>query len=64
MMYIVGIRVFNSLYTNHHISFGGSNMVALITCLVVTIPLAELFYRLVELPSKHLAHKFYDFITA
>ncbi|KAJ9314231.1 hypothetical protein DTO271D3_5460 [Paecilomyces variotii] len=64
MMYIVGIRVFESLYTKHHISFGGSNMVALITCLVVTIPLAELFYRLVELPSKHLAHKFYEFITA
>jgi peptidoglycan/LPS O-acetylase OafA/YrhL len=39
-------------------------MVALITCLVVTIPAAEVFYRLVELPSKLLAHKFFDFITA
>jgi peptidoglycan/LPS O-acetylase OafA/YrhL len=38
--------------------------VTFITCLVVTIPLAELFHRLVETPSKLLAHKFYDFITS
>lgn len=63
MIYLVGIKVFTQLRHNH-ISFPGSVTVTLITCLVVIVPLAELFYRLVEQPSKLLAHKFYNFITS
>lgn len=63
MMYLVGITVFTQLRDQNN-SFTGSVMVTFITCLVVTIPLAELFHRLVETPSKLLAHKFYDFITS
>ncbi|KAL1970097.1 hypothetical protein VTN77DRAFT_6502 [Rasamsonia byssochlamydoides] len=63
MIYIVGIRVFTQL-RREGLSFAGSTVVTLITCLAVTIPAAEAFYRLVELPSKVLAHRFYDFITS
>lgn len=64
MIYLVGIKVFTQLHHFDKVSFAGSVMVTLITCLSVIIPSAEVFYRLVELPSKVWAHKFYDFITA
>ncbi|KAI9734049.1 MAG: hypothetical protein M1818_006987 [Claussenomyces sp. TS43310] len=63
MIYLVGIKVFAKLHHEDGISFPGSTMVTLITCLAVVIPAAELFHRLVEVPSKVFAHKFYDFIT-
>jgi peptidoglycan/LPS O-acetylase OafA/YrhL len=63
MIYTVGIKTFSQL-RSHQVGFGGSCMVTLITCLAVIVPLAELFYRCVEIPSKVGAHKFYDFITA
>lgn len=62
MIYLVAIKVFQSM--RPHNSFPGSVLVALITSLIVIIPLAELFYRLVQQPSKLLAHKIYDFITS
>ena len=64
MIYLVGIKVFTKLHLDNGVSFPGSTIVALITCLIVIIPLAELFHRLVQEPSKLLAHKFYDFITS
>ncbi|RMD39449.1 hypothetical protein DV735_g5680, partial [Chaetothyriales sp. CBS 134920] len=64
MMYTVGIKVFTSLRTTDHIGFSGACMVTLITCLAVIVPMAEVFYRCVEIPSKIGAHKFYDFITS
>ncbi|KAH8809373.1 hypothetical protein F5884DRAFT_795457 [Xylogone sp. PMI_703] len=63
IVYLVGVKTFQRLRENH-ISYEGSVMVALITSLTVIIPTAELFYRLVEQPSKLLAHKFYNFITS
>jgi peptidoglycan/LPS O-acetylase OafA/YrhL len=62
--YIVGIRVFESLRTNHGVSYGGSVMVTLITCIVITVPAAELFHRLIVVPSRYLSHNFYEFITS
>jgi peptidoglycan/LPS O-acetylase OafA/YrhL len=63
MIYLVGIRVFTQLHHNKSISSPGSTLVTLVTCLVVIIPSVEMFYRLVEMPSKLFAHKFFDFIT-
>jgi len=63
MIYTVGIKTFSQLRSDH-VSFGGSCMVTLITCIAVIVPLAELFYQCVEIPSKVGAHKFYDFITS
>ena len=62
--YIVGIRVFDSLRNKHKISSGGSVMVTLITCLAVTVPAAELFHRLIVVPSRYLSHNFHDFIIS
>jgi hypothetical protein len=64
MIYIVGIRVFSKTHHDDGISFSGSAMVTLITCLAVVVPAAEVFYRAIEVPSKVFAHKFYDFITS
>ncbi|KIX09242.1 uncharacterized protein Z518_00321 [Rhinocladiella mackenziei CBS 650.93] len=63
IIYTVGIKTFSQL-RSQHVNFGGSCTVTLITCLVIIVPLAELFYRCVEIPSKVGAHKFYDFITS
>ena len=64
MIYLVGIKVFTELHHYRSVSFAGSVMVTLITSLVVVVPVAEIFHRTVELPSKVLAHKFYDFVTS
>lgn len=65
MIYVVGIKVFTRLRTHHHTkaAFPGVTFATLVTCLAVTIPAAELFYRLVELPSKSVAHRFFDVMT-
>lgn len=63
LIYIVGIRVFTKLHHDDGIDFRGSTMVTFITCLAVVVPAAEIFHRVVEVPSKVFAHTFYDFIT-
>lgn len=63
MIYIVGIRVFMHLRYKKDMSFPGSTIVTLITCLAVVIPAAEAFHWLVEKPSKLLAHKSFEWIT-
>ncbi|KAG0645650.1 hypothetical protein D0Z07_8555 [Hyphodiscus hymeniophilus] len=62
MIYLVGIKTFQSM--RGHNSFPGSVIVSFITSLLVTIPVAEAFYRIIQEPSKVLAHKSYDFITS
>ena len=64
LIYLVGIKVFRSLHHDNATSFSGSVIATLITCLVVVVPTAEVFHRVVEVPSKLLSHKFFDFITA
>ena len=64
MIYIVGIKVFSKLHHDNGISFPGSATVTLITCLAVVVPAAEVFHRVIEVPSKVFAHKFSDFITS
>jgi peptidoglycan/LPS O-acetylase OafA/YrhL len=64
LIYVVGIKVFSHLHQEDNISFPGSVMVTLITCLAVVVPAAEVFHRVVEVPSKICAHKFFDFITS
>ncbi|EED14776.1 conserved hypothetical protein [Talaromyces stipitatus ATCC 10500] len=61
--YIVGIRVFEGL-RSRHVPHDGAVMVALITCIAVTVPAAELFHRLIVVPSRYLSHNFYEFITS
>lgn len=63
LIYLVGIKVFTRTHHFDGASFPGSTIATLISCLVVTIPMAELFYRVIEVPSKVVAHKFFDFIT-
>ncbi|RMZ81377.1 hypothetical protein DV738_g2262, partial [Chaetothyriales sp. CBS 135597] len=57
MMYTVGIKTFTALRTTHNIRYSGSCMVTLITCLAVIVPMAEVFYRVVEIPSKIGEHR-------
>ncbi|EEA23284.1 hypothetical protein TMatcc_002141 [Talaromyces marneffei ATCC 18224] len=64
LAYIVGIPVFESLRNHHGIPYGGSVMVTLITCIAVTVPAAELFQRLIVVPSRYFSHIFYEFITS
>jgi hypothetical protein len=64
LIYIVGIRVFSKLHHGNSISFSGSTMVTLITCVAVVVPAAEIYHRVIVVPSKAFAHKFYDFITS
>jgi peptidoglycan/LPS O-acetylase OafA/YrhL len=64
LIYVVGIKVFSQLHHEDNISFLGSAMATLITCLAVVVPAAEMFHRVVEVPSKIFAHKFFDFITS
>ena len=61
MIFLVGIKTFNGIRERN--SFPTSVVVSLIASLAVIIPSAELFYRLVQQPSKSAAHLFYDFIT-
>ena len=63
MIYVVGIRLFMYLHYEHNFSFSGTVMTTLITCLAVVVPAAEVFYWLVERPSKLLAHSSYKWIT-
>lgn len=63
MVYVVGIRLFMHLRYQRHVSFPGTVITTLITCLAVVVAAAEAFYRLVERPSKLLAHMAYEWIT-
>ena len=64
MMYLVGIKLFTRLQDVNKISFSGSVIVTLITCLLVIVPLAELFHRAIVMPSKAFSHRAFDFITS
>ncbi|TVY83849.1 hypothetical protein LSUE1_G001624 [Lachnellula suecica] len=63
IVYLVGIKVFTQVRRNDHGSFPGATIATLVTCVAVTVPVAEVFYHLVELPSKLLAHRFFDFLV-
>ncbi|TVY23352.1 hypothetical protein LHYA1_G008195 [Lachnellula hyalina] len=63
IIYTAGIKVFTQTRQHDGANFPSSTIAALVTCLVTTIPAAELFYRLVELPSKVLAHRFFDILV-
>lgn len=64
MIYVVGIKVFAQLHRYDNIYFSGSTVAILITFLAVVVSTAEVFHRVIEVPSKILTHKFYDFITS
>jgi hypothetical protein len=64
LIYLVGIRVFFKLHHKDSISFLGSTVVTLITCISVVVPATEIYHRVLVVPSKAFAHKFYDLITS
>lgn len=64
LIYLVGIRVFSKLHHEDSISFSGSTVVTLITCIAVVVPAAEIYHRVIVVLSKAVAHKFYDLITS
>jgi hypothetical protein len=64
LIYLVGIRVFSELHHEDSISFSGLTVVTLITCIAVVAPAAEIYHRVIVVPSKAFAHKFYDSITS
>ncbi|KAL5320386.1 hypothetical protein ACEPPN_011187 [Leptodophora sp. 'Broadleaf-Isolate-01'] len=64
IIYLLGIKLFIRLQDVSKASFSGSVIVTLMTCLIVIIPLAELFHRLVVMPSKAFSHICFDFITS
>jgi len=64
MIYLVGIKLFTRLQEVDRVSFSGSVIVTLMTCLLVIVPLAEMFHWLVVMPSKAFSHRAFDFITS
>ena len=63
MIYIVGIRLYKTVRFNRGVAQPGAAMVTLITMIPLVAIVAEIFYRLVEMPSKIFAHKAFEWIT-
>lgn len=59
----MGIRIFMLLRYTKNVSFPVTVLATLISGLIVIVPAAEAFYRLVERPSKLLAYWSYEWIT-
>ncbi|KAG4441808.1 hypothetical protein IFR05_002732 [Cadophora sp. M221] len=64
IIYLVGIKLFMRMQDVSKASFSGSVIVTLITCLIVIVPLTELFHRAVVMTSKAFSHICFDFITS
>ena len=62
MLYMAGIRLFMHLTVARHISTVGANITCLMVCAMATVVAAELFHRLVDYPSRVLAHMVFDWI--
>jgi hypothetical protein len=63
IIYTVGIKLFLALHVNtHRVSFPVAVMLAFVVCLGVTVPGAEIFHRVVDRPSKVLAHVLFDWV--
>ena len=63
IMYTMGIKLYSSLRFDKNAYFSGTVVAVLVSTLAVAVPLAETFYRLIELPSKVFANKLYDWVT-
>ncbi|RDW66689.1 hypothetical protein BP5796_09438 [Coleophoma crateriformis] len=64
IIYLVGTLVFRKVRRDDNSTSSAAAIASLISCLAITVPAAEIFHRLIELPSKVFAHKLYDFVTA
>lgn len=63
IMYTMGIKLCSHLRLDNKKPYSGAVVAVLVTTLAVAIPVTELFYRLVKLPSKALTHAFYDWMV-
>lgn len=63
IVYTAGIKLFLLLHLDkHHLSFPAASTICLIVSLLILVPGAELFHRVVDYPSRLLAYKMFDWI--
>ncbi|KAJ9293492.1 hypothetical protein DTO271G3_7757 [Paecilomyces variotii] len=62
IIYTAGIKLFVHLNQEKRWPSEGSVFTVFIVCLAAVVPIAELFYRLVEYPSRALAYRLFDWI--
>ncbi|TVY75922.1 hypothetical protein LSUE1_G005119 [Lachnellula suecica] len=62
--YTAGIKLWLHLTGTKHWAVASANVVCLLVCLVVTIPSAEIFHRLIDRPSQWLARRAYQWIKS
>jgi len=61
--YTVGIKMFISLTQKHHLSTEGAGAAVFFACVPLTFIFAEMFHRIVDVPSRWLAKRFFIFLT-
>jgi len=63
IIYTAGIKIFLGLHVDkRHLSSPATIGISLVACLAIIIPSAEIFYRLVDVPSKVFARVLFDWI--
>lgn len=62
VIYTAGIKLFMHLSIEKSLSVEAARVVCLIVCAIMVIVGAEMFHRLVDLPSRKLAFSVYDWI--
>ena len=61
VVYVIGIKMFLSLVGNNS-SQAGAVTACFAACVPLTAIMAEVFYRLIEVPSHGLSHAMFDWI--
>lgn len=62
VIYTAGIKLFMHLSIEKNLSVEAARVVCLFVCAIIVIIGAEVFHRLVDLPSKKLAFTVFDWI--
>lgn len=62
IIYTVGIMLYLHLRTNQGWSDGGAGTMCLFVCLLITVPAAEVFYRVIDVSSQRFAKRAFDWI--
>lgn len=63
-MYTAGVKLFLHLHGTQRWAESSTVVTCLLVCLLIIIPVAEGFYRLIEIPSQLFAKSAFDWIRA
>ena len=62
IIYTVGIKLFMHLAQGNGSSFDAANVACFFVCLLTTMSVGEVFYRLVDYPADAFARLFFDWL--